>query len=153
MSQGSDRDGAKSPSDKDSESSDWDSWDEDNNEVFSEQPANIQCISEDVWFLCPGFKLNWMNIPYTCTGIVHIFPFLGGIPLFENKKIYFSHSWFFWFSSFIVSLILNDIELQEQSALTQAFGEFLKCLKKICDSSKFDSRPNNDIPDTLPWYL
>lgn len=55
LSQGSDRDDAKSPSDKDSESSDWDSWDEDNNE--------------------------------------------------------------------------------EQSALTQAFGEFLKSLKKICDSS------------------
>lgn len=50
----------------------------------------------------------------------------------------------------IFSLNLNNIELQEQSALTQAFGEFLKCLKTICDSSKFDSRPNNDIPDTLP---
>lgn len=78
LSQGSDRDGAKSPSDKDSESSDWDSWDEDNNEVFSEQPANIQYISEDVF-----------DIPYTCTGIVHIFPFLGGIPLFKNKKSIF----------------------------------------------------------------
>lgn len=92
-----------------------------------------------------------MNIPHT--GTVHIFLFLGDIYLFKGKKSIFLTLEFFWFSGNIVSVNLNDIELQEQSALTQAFGEFLKCLKKICDSSKFDSRPNIDIPDILPWYL
>lgn len=111
----------------------------------------IYNISVKMYGFC-ALGLNYLKWIYHIL-VQYIFTFLGGISLFKGKKSIFLTLEFFWFSENFVSLNLNDIELQEQSALTQAFGEFLKCLKKICDSSKFDSRPNIDIPDILPWYL